>query len=156
MSDVKKALYLPRFLPYRLTKLSGFVSRSLSRLYSEKFDLTIQEWGIIAILGSEGEMTASQIGELASLDKVNVSRAVDRLEKASRVRRKTLLRDRRSSVLSLTEEGQDVLARIVPLAQDYEDRLLADFSAEEIEVMDDILNRLDRKAARLRDIMLSR
>ncbi len=156
MADVKKALYLPRFLPYRLTKLSGFVSRSLSRLYSEQFDLTIQEWGIIAILGSEGEMTASQIGDLASLDKVNVSRAVDRLEKAGRVRRKTLLRDRRSSVLSLTEEGQTVLARIVPLAQAYEDRLLADFSAEEIELMDDILNRLDRKAARLHDIMLSR
>jgi DNA-binding MarR family transcriptional regulator len=144
-----KMLNLPRFLPYRLTKLSGFISRNLGNIYSERFNLTIPEWRIIALLGSEDGLTAQIIGIRASLDKVRISRAVDRLVKSGRVKKQTHETDRRSSLLYLTKAGRELLEEIVPLAQDYEDRLLKDFSAEEIEILDRFLNRLDSKAESL-------
>ncbi|PHQ69047.1 MAG: MarR family transcriptional regulator [Sneathiella sp.] len=146
-------LFLPRFLPYRVTKLSGVISRSLAGLYSERFNLTIQEWRIITILGSEGGMTARDIGELASLDKVNVSRAVDRLQKSGRLEKRAHKEDRRSAMLFLTAAGKKLLKEIIPLAQDYESRLLADFSSDEIEQLDGFLNKLDAKSDYLRDLV---
>jgi len=129
------------------------VSRSLAGLYSEQFNLTISEWRIIAILGSEGGMTARKIGELASLDKVKMSRAVERLQKTGMLKKRTLSHDRRSATLILTAKGKKLLQEIIPLAQDYEDRLLADFSEAEIEQLDGILNKLDASAETLRDLL---
>ena len=149
MKKESRILNLQRFLPYRLTKLSGVISRSLADRYSSQFNLTIQEWRILAILGENPGLTAREVGLLASLDKVNVSRATEKLEKAGRIFRKVVAEDRRAFSLHLTEEGQDVLDRIIPLASGYEDLLLEGFSSDEIEVLDKFLNRLDKRADEL-------
>ncbi|MCG8493517.1 MAG: MarR family transcriptional regulator [Sneathiellales bacterium] len=149
MKKESRILNLQRFLPYRLTKLSGVISRSLADRYSSQFNLTIQEWRILAILGENPGLTAREVGLLSSLDKVNVSRATEKLEKAGRIFRKVVAEDRRAFSLHLTEEGQDVLDRIIPLASGYEDLLLEGFSQDEIEVLDKFLNRLDKRADEL-------
>jgi len=149
MKKESRILNLQRFLPYRLTKLSGVISRSLADRYSSQFNLTIQEWRILAILGENPGLTAREVGSLSSLDKVNVSRATERLEKAGRISRKVVAEDRRAFSLHLTEKGQDILDQIIPLASGYEDLLLKDFSPEEIEQLDSFLNRLDEKADNL-------
>ncbi|MCC3305971.1 MarR family winged helix-turn-helix transcriptional regulator [Sneathiella sp. HT1-7] len=146
MNEMQRSLYLPRFLPYRLTKLSGMISRSLAAKYSKMFDLTIAEWRIVALLGSNPGLTAREIAPLASLDKVSISRAVERLLKSDRLEKRILEGDRRSAALYLTAAGQTTLAEIIPLAQEYENQLLAEFSPEEIEQLDNFLNRLDAKA----------
>lgn len=149
MTEEKKTLNLQRFLPYRLTKLAGIVSRSLSERYSDQFDLTIQEWRILTIIGGTPGLTAKEVGNLASLDKVNISRATDRLEGSGRLYREVLAKDRRAYSLYLTDAGKALLNDIVPLAQSYEDLLLRGFSPEEIEVLDNFLNRLDIRSDEL-------
>ncbi len=151
VNDLKQILYLPRFLPYRLTKLSGTVSRDLAAQYSAAFDLTIPEWRIVALLGSHPGLTAREIAPLASLDKVSISRAVERLVKAERLEKRTLDGDRRSAALYLTEAGKTCLSQIIPIAQNYEDQLLESFTPEEIEQLDGFLNRLDAKAEALKE-----
>ena len=149
MNELQQRLYLPRFLPYRLTKLSGMISRSLAAKYSKMFDLTIAEWRIVALLGSHPGLTAREIAPIASLDKVSISRAVERLSQSNRLEKRILKGDRRSAALFLTKAGKATLAKIIPLAQSYEDQLLTDFSAEEIEQLDNFLNRIDAKAEEL-------
>lgn len=149
MKKSTQLLQLSRFLPYRLTKLSGIVSRSLAERYSRQFDLTIQEWRVIAILGEQSGLTAREVGEQASLDKVNISRAIERLEKSNRIERKVLPHDRRAFALYLTDAGIELLEKIIPIAQGYEDLLLEGFAPQEIEIMDGILNRLDARADEL-------
>ncbi len=149
MKKITTALKLSRFLPYRLTKLAGIISRSLAERYSRQFDLSIQEWRVIAIIGEQPGLTAREVGNLASLDKVNISRAIEKLEKSGRIERQVIPQDRRAYALHLTEQGQTVLSQIVPLAQNYEDLLLDDFSPEEIEQLDSFLNRLDSRADEL-------
>ncbi|MEP3246057.1 MAG: MarR family transcriptional regulator [Sneathiella sp.] len=146
MKKESSHLNLRRFLPYRLTKLSGIVSRSLADRYSRQFDLTIQEWRILAILGEKPGLTAREVGDLASLDKVHMSRATEKLEKAGRLTRQVVAKDRRAFSLHLTPAGQEILNQIVPLAQGYEKLLLKEFSPDEIEQLDSFLNRLDQRA----------
>ncbi|WP_169545472.1 MarR family winged helix-turn-helix transcriptional regulator [Sneathiella aquimaris] len=149
MKKESSKLNLQRFLPYRLTKLSGVISRSLAERYSRQFDLTIQEWRILAILGEKPGLTAREVGVLASLDKVNMSRATEKLEKSGRITRQVVAEDRRAFSLILTEDGKAVLEKIIPLASEYEDLLLEEFSPSEIEMLDGFLNRLDKRADEL-------
>src|SRR6185503_14078652 len=109
-------LILERFLPYRLSILSNRVSRAIAARYAKAFDLTIPEWRIIAVLGRRPGLTAKEVAEATEMDKVAVSRAVSRLMAARRVRASADKEDARRQRLSLTAQGEDVHARIAPIA----------------------------------------
>lgn len=146
MTDIKHRLSLNRFFPYRLTKLSGVISRTLAEQYSSQFDLTIHEWRIIAIVGEQPGLTARQVCGLASLDKVNISRAVDRLEKLGRIKRQVMPKDRRSFALFLTESGEQVLQQIIPLAEKFETKLLSTLNTGDQAHLMRLLDLLDEQA----------
>ncbi|OUR78069.1 hypothetical protein A9Q83_08760 [Alphaproteobacteria bacterium 46_93_T64] len=146
-------LNLQNFLPYRLTKLSGVISRSLAERYSRQFDLSIHEWRVVAIIGETPGLTARQVGKFASLDKVNISRAIDKLEKNGRLQRKVMAHDRRAYSLELTKTGEEILNKIVPLALEFEAKLMDGFSETEIGTIHTYLNKLDHRAEELVSIM---
>jgi len=43
-------LELERFLPYRLSILSNRVSQQIAREYQDRFDLSMTEWRVMAVL----------------------------------------------------------------------------------------------------------
>lgn len=69
-------LDLQRYFPYRLARLAEQVSLAVAEVYSERFALTRQEWRVLAILGMRPEIATKEIGPLTTLDKMQVSRAV--------------------------------------------------------------------------------
>jgi DNA-binding MarR family transcriptional regulator len=69
------ALKLEEYLPYRLSVAAAEVSRLVARAYEDRFGLTIPQWRLIANLAEHGPTTPLQLGRLAALDKVTVSRA---------------------------------------------------------------------------------
>lgn len=135
-------LVLEDFLPYRLSILSNRVSRAIAARYAKAFDLTIPEWRIIAVLGRRPGLTATEVVEATEMDKVAVSRAVARLVSARRVRAAADRDDARRQRLHLTAQGEDVHARIAPIALENERRLLAALDARERETLDGLLDRL--------------
>ncbi|MEH6476148.1 MAG: MarR family transcriptional regulator [Sneathiella sp.] len=153
ISKTLNRLALGNFLPYRLTKLSGIISRSLAERYSRQFEVSIHEWRVIAIIGETPGLTAREVGDLASLDKVNISRAIEKLEKRGRLERKVTAHDRRAFALQLTDAGEEILRAIGPLALEFETRLLDGFSKSEVATIRSFLDRLDTRADELVDIM---
>ena len=143
-----KSLRLERFLPYRLSILANRISSTLARAYAETFDLTIPEWRVMAVLGRFAPLTANAICEATQMDKVTVSRAVQRLERARRIERTTVSADRLRVLLRLSADGLDVYGRIAPLALDYEERLIADLTPEERDALVLLIDRLTDMAAR--------
>lgn len=143
------ALRLEDFLPYRLSVLANLVSGSLARVYARRFDLTVPEWRVLAVLGRYPGMSAGEVADRAAMDKVTVSRAVARLIARGRLRRITAPEDRRRSALRMTAEGRAVYQRIVPLAQAYESRLLASFAESDRAALDRIVRRLTEAAVAL-------
>lgn len=60
---------------------------------------------VIGIIGTEGEITLSTIGNHTGMDKSSLSRMVDDLEKKGMVLRRTDPKDRRKVLISLTNKG---------------------------------------------------
>lgn len=135
-------LVLEEFLPYRLSILSNRVSRAIAARYAKAFDLSIPEWRIIAVLGRRPGLTAKEIAEATEMDKVAVSRAAARLVKSRRVRAGADAADARRVRLSLTRDGENLHARIAPIALSSEEKLLAALDASERRALDALLGRL--------------
>ena len=142
-------LVLEHFLPYRLSVLSNIVSGRIAKSYEERFQLTIPEWRVMAVLGRFPGLTAAEVRDRTAMDKVQVSRAVARLQKARRIEQRAVEGDRRARHLFLTECGREVYSEIVPLARDYEQRFIASLTAGERAQLDRLLDKLAAAAGTL-------
>jgi DNA-binding MarR family transcriptional regulator len=142
-------LVLEQFLPYRLSVLSNTVSSRIAKSYAERFSLTVPEWRVMAVLGRFPGLTAGEVTERTAMDKVQVSRAVARLLKTRRIERRVVDGDRRALHLFLTGEGKSVYSEIVPLALDYERRLVATLSGSERAQLEKLLAKLTPAAGTL-------
>lgn len=142
-------LILEEFLPFRLSVLSNRISSAVAKLYESRFDLKLPEWRIMAILGRNPNLTASQIVDISQMDKVAISRAVKRLVAMGRLTATDDPDDARRQRLNLSEAGWKIYEQIVPLALGVEEKLLARMSEDERAALQDAITRLSQAAARL-------
>ena len=140
---------LERFLPYRLSVLSNLVSSTIADAYQRRFDLTIPEWRVIAVLSRHPGLSAAEVAELTRMDAVAVSRAVARLLRAGRLLRAVSPADRRRSVLRVSRAGAAVYRSVAPLALGYERELLAALAGSERAVLARALDALTARAQSL-------
>jgi DNA-binding MarR family transcriptional regulator len=126
--------------------LSNRISQSIARIYVERFELSITEWRLMAVLGRYPGLTAGELVERTAMDKVAVSRAVAGLLASARVERGSDERDRRRVPLKLSAAGQEVYAQVAPLALEYEQSLIAGLDGAELDLFNTLLGRLDAAA----------
>ena len=136
-------LDLEHFLPYHLSVLSNRVSGTIARIYTERFQLSITEWRVMAVLGRYSGLSANEVAQRTAMDKVAVSRAVARLLDAGRLDREIHGDDRRRSVLKLSEAGYRIYDEVAPLALAFERRLLDGIDDQERAVLFRLLDKLD-------------
>jgi DNA-binding MarR family transcriptional regulator len=136
-------LSLDHFLPYRCNNLAQKISLSLSRIYVDRFGITIPEWRVLVTLAKYGERQAKQVGELTSMDKVRVSRAVAGLQQRGLLLRRPCSRDSRAAWLCLSEAGEVLYQRIEPQALAWEAELLEPLSGEEREALFGLIDKLE-------------
>lgn len=143
------ALDLEHFLPYRLSVLSNRISQTIAQTYAERFNLVITEWRVIAVLGRHPGLSANGVAERTAMDKVAVSRTIAKLLERGLVQRDIHGDDRRRSVLELSEAGYAIYDDVAPLAQAWEQTLLAHFSDEDRRQLDALLSKLGQGLERL-------
>lgn len=142
LNAAKTELDLEHFLPYRLSVLSNQVSQAIASIYIDRFNLSVTEWRVMAVLGRYPDLSANDVAERTAMDKVAVSRALSRLIDAGRVLRNTADSDRRRSVLRLSTAGRRIYEQVVPLALDFEDKLLTHLTDDEQAQFDRLLNKI--------------
>ena len=142
----RPCLNLDRFMPYRLSIVTNRVSTAIARHYSDRFNLSIPEWRVIAVLGQTPGLSARQVAVRTAMDKVQVSRAVASLLAARRLTKEAHVSDGRSTHLSLSAKGQAIYEEVVPLALDLETRFLSVLTQKERKTLDHLLSKLSASA----------
>ena len=140
-------LRLEDFLPYRLAVLSNTVSTTVARAYDKRFNVSIPEWRVIAVLGRFPGLSAVEVAGRTLMDKVAVSRAVTKLIKNGRIDRELADSDKRRSILNLSEDGKKLHDEIAQLALQFERDLLHGFSEEEMNNLNSVMERLLARAS---------
>jgi DNA-binding MarR family transcriptional regulator len=149
-ADPPRSLELERFLPYRFSVLANTMSSAIAAAYAERFELSIPEWRIVAVLARAPGLSSAQVAERTAMDKVAVSRGVAALVRTRRVERSVEQSDRRRSQLQLTPRGLALYQEVVPWALAYEAALLRGLSGRTRQSLDRLLDELQRRARLLR------
>jgi len=142
-------LHLEKFLPYRLSVLSNTVSSAIAAAYFMNFGLSIPEWRVMAVLAANPGLSAAEVTARTAMDKVAVSRAVATLQAAGRLHRTTAPADRRRTHLALTPAGARVYAQVVPMALEYERKLVASLNRRDRATLDRLVRVLLGRAVEL-------
>ena len=147
----RKPLQLEAFLPYRLSLLSNAISGAIAAVYGDKFAISMPEWRIMMILAEYPDISADEVCRRTKIEKSVVSRAVARLLKRHLIKRDMDEKDRRRSILRLSETGLSVYDEVMPIARDYEAKLLKGLTREELGTFNGIIDKLMDKATRIED-----
>jgi len=133
---------LSDFLPYRLSVLSSRISKALSKIYGERYGLSIPEWRVLVHVARCEKVSVREIHNCVTLEKPTVSKAVARMEQAGLLAKTTSARDQRLIEIRLTEAGFAVLEGIIPEALAFENDLLSGFSESDARQLSVLVERL--------------
>lgn len=111
------------FTPYRLAVAAKHTSEQLARQYRDRFGISIPEWRVLVHLAHSGNTSVRDIEARVAMEKYEVSRAAKRLREAGLIERKENPEDRRLIILSLTAEGQKMMAELLPMAKAHQAEL---------------------------------
>lgn len=141
----EKTIKLESFLPYRIANLSNNISEAFSAVYSLEYGISIAQWRILVNLFENDFVTAKRLGNLASMDKSTVSRAIQIMLNRGYLEKRVNKADKRAYFVALTKAGKDLYYEIAPKALTWERNLKADISEEEYDCFMSVLAKLDHK-----------
>ena len=145
----KPTLDLDSFFPYQLAVLAQAVSLSMAQIYARRFDLSRDEWRVLAALSGAAPVRTAAVIERATLDKLSVSRALRRMVAKGLVERTPDPEDGRGYLLRLRPPGRALLRQVVPMVRAREDLLLETLSAAERKMMQGAFDKLLARARQL-------
>ncbi|TLP48870.1 MULTISPECIES: MarR family winged helix-turn-helix transcriptional regulator [Cohaesibacter] len=126
-----EAFTLENFLPYRILEVAQGLSRRMSKMLLEEWDMSLAEWQVLASLSREGAVSVREVEPKTLLDTVAVSRAAKRLTDRKLIKREVNKRDKRLVVLKPTKKGRDVASEIGHLVMEMESDLLKGMNVQD-------------------------
>ncbi len=132
-----------------LGRISLQISRALGRSFESRARQKVEkiradQWSVISLLYHKGAQTQKGISDSLFMDKVAVSRLIDRLEKADLVRREKVPADKRANTVSLTIEGNRMYGLMEPLAREAIGEALKGMTLDETESLFRTLDRIKK------------
>ena len=138
-SAPRETLDLELYIPAFLSLLSNKLSAAASREYRAAFGLGYTDWRVMAQIAVSPHSSAARLCLRTGLDKAAVSRSFAALAERGLVRLETSGRDRKAA---LSATGERMHARLLALALQREQRMLAGFCEHEAATLRRLLQRL--------------
>jgi DNA-binding MarR family transcriptional regulator len=127
---------LDTFFPYRLAVAAEAFSRNLTEVYGRGYGLTREEWRLLFLLAGEERITSLDLARRTTLDKVQVTRASQRLETKGLITRAVSADDRRLKVYACTPEGRSLFLEVRPQVESRADAILCAMEPEDRAALD--------------------
>jgi DNA-binding MarR family transcriptional regulator len=135
----------------RLMVLANLLKRGAILRYKRLAGLSSVEFGLVASLGRRPPMSVVRLAEAVGMDKGQISRALAGLVSRKLVSRAVNPRDNREVLVSLTRTGLIAHETIVAGALERNQRLLDQFSKDEVAILLGHIDRLTDSAAKMLD-----
>lgn len=133
-------------LLYRLIRLTSVAGSPVIRMCEGQHGITRREWRVMAVLQFHGPLLSSELAGRAGLDLARTSRAITGLVEKRLLDRMALPGDRRRVRISLTPAGAELYAQLFPEVVRLNREILSVLSPQEMDVLDDLINRLHARA----------
>ena len=141
--DTEVDLPLRRFVTYRMSRVQAKLNAQASRILREASGITLIQWRVIALVGAAGQTQSSKLSKDAALDKGLLSRNVKTLIEQGVLASRTDAEDHRVHILSLTDKGQAIFEKTLPVTRARQTQLREGLTDEELRVFHKVLDHLE-------------
>lgn len=118
------------------------------RMYSQKklkengYKITVDQWLIIKVLMENPGISQQDIAEKVFKDNASVTRIIELLVKSKYLHRKVNPKDRRTSILTVTPEGEDIIDKVQSLVLQNRKMAQTGLTLEELENLNATLKKI--------------
>jgi DNA-binding MarR family transcriptional regulator len=135
-------LDLDNYLPYLVNRVGTIIADQWGGEQLAPYQLSIAMWRVMAALSSKGGQRQIDLADLTSIDVSTLSRLVTRLVRMGVASRTRSASSTREVVVKLTPKGKAQVARLVPLARDYEAAAIGGVRPDELAMVKSALRRM--------------
>lgn len=124
--------------------VTGLVAKiaQLQMFARNNFEITPEQYIILAILVENGELYQRQIAEIAYKDRPNITRLINILEKKGLVKRVEDVQKRKVFKIVITKKGVDIHQKIRPYMLELHNSAVNGITKEELESCIDTLGKM--------------
>jgi DNA-binding MarR family transcriptional regulator len=140
-------IHLPQWLNFQLWQLHAHASAPVIRWCEGRFGISRRQWRLVATLAQAGGvLTPSALADKAMLDRSRTSKAVSEAVEKGLMRRGQGQRPKERVCVSLSEAGWALYRELMPLVQQWQQRLLAGLPPQDLAVFHRVLAELTERA----------
>lgn len=132
--------FVDGYLTYLLARTSRLISAEFHAELAAR-QVPTMHWRVLVTL-HDGAMHVTDLAQIALEKQPTMSKIIDRMEKLDLVQRKPGLADRRSTLVSITEEGMRVVEPLLELAKQHERNVLAPLGEKNAAILLEVLKKL--------------
>lgn len=137
------------FLLFRLSTVSRRVANACADVYFAEFGLTVPEWRLMAQIGRFGAISAKDIAEKISMDRVAISRAAAKCLAEDLITESPHPDDRRSKILSFTKKGKALYRDVIPRACELANVVESGLTRGEAKTLKALLDKVDASIVKI-------
>lgn len=131
---------LPVFLMEQIVKRYRQVA--LETLRNNDAGLTVDQWVVLKQISENNGSSQVEIGQSTVKDAPTTTRIIDQLVNKNLISKQLDPEDRRRYMVFITEKGQKLIGRLLPVVQAYRQIPVKDFSAAEQQNLIGMLQRM--------------
>ena len=130
-------------LGYLVSKAHQFMKNYFTYLLKQNnLNITIEQWAVLNIVHAFPGISQTDIARMTQTDKANVMRMIDLLEKKYFITRSRDENDRRVQQIQLTSAGEEILAAVIPIAQQANQVSSAGIDPQEFDLLKKMLRQI--------------
>ena len=127
---------------FRMARLVAVQNRAGQHWTDRKFDLSLNEWWLLAVTHAHQFVRAGDIADMLAMDKSQLSRLIKSLVAQKLIKRTSDPVDARATMIHVTGKGHMVHDRLLKEVVRRSETELAPLSGEELRQLNDLLERL--------------
>lgn len=129
-------------------KVRNKLHRLMKQRYSAEADvkLTVEEFILLNMIKAQTDQILQNIAIATGKNKSVVMRMIDSLERKGLAKRTVNPEDRRENLLSITEEGEQVVVQYHEIEKRLSEELLEGIPADKVAVFFEVLSEISKKA----------
>jgi len=135
-------LDLGDYLPYLVNRVGTIIAEQFGAEALAEHGLSIAMWRVMAALAANGSQRQIDLSDLTSIDASTLSRLVSRLVHMGVVTRARSASSNREVAVTLSAKGAALVARLIPIAREFERDAIAGLPAQELAVLKQCLRRM--------------
>lgn len=109
---------------------------------ARKYGLSISQFMVLEALLSKGILSISEVRDTILSSVGTISLVISNLEKMGHIRRDPDINDKRICLISLTDEGRDIISKIVPENENMINKYMEKLDKRERKILLELLKKL--------------